>query len=164
MDILAKKIRIARGRKGLKQAELGALIGVTGSAVGNWERAVTRVDDAHLEMLRQILDIGSITDEDIAHADRKPHRVTKFSIDSGALAFIGGRHRAMTREKGPAYGSPPRQIHRREVEASLFGINLIRFETVQALADFIVGSESGKQLEQVSLFDDMDDFYPPDDA
>jgi len=35
---------------------------------------------------------------------------------------------------------------------------------VQALADFIVGSESGKQLEQVSLLDDMDDFYPPDDA
>jgi len=38
MNSLSDRIRLARRRRGLSQAALAARVGVTGSAVGHWER------------------------------------------------------------------------------------------------------------------------------
>ena len=54
-DLVGKSLRDARKAAGLTQGELGALVGVTGSAVGQWETGATQPQWKQAQRLRAVL-------------------------------------------------------------------------------------------------------------
>jgi len=55
---IAHRIRLARKQKGLTQLQLAALIGVSKSACGQWERSVTSPSMENLSLLAISLDVN----------------------------------------------------------------------------------------------------------
>ena len=52
-DLISQK----RKERGLTQAELGALLGISGKAVSKWERGLSKPCDEHLERLIDLLSL-----------------------------------------------------------------------------------------------------------
>ena len=54
-ELVGDDLRRARKMAGMTQAELGALLGVTGSAVGQWEAGTTKPQWKQAQRLAQVL-------------------------------------------------------------------------------------------------------------
>ena len=68
-DLISQK----RKECGLTQAELGAMLGISGKAVSKWERGLSKPCDEHLERLIDLLGLpldSSITAERMEKAQR----------------------------------------------------------------------------------------------
>ena len=68
-DLIVKK----RKERGLTQAELGAMLGISGKAVSKWERGLSKPCDEHLEKLIALLGLpveSTITPEGKENAQR----------------------------------------------------------------------------------------------
>lgn len=68
-DLIVKK----RKERGLTQAELGAMLGISGKAVSKWERGLAKPCDEHLEKLIDLLGLpvdSPITAEEKENAQR----------------------------------------------------------------------------------------------
>lgn len=59
MTSFGDRLKHLRQMKNLKQSELGELIGLSGSAVGSWEREVRKPDPEMLGRLARELDVTS---------------------------------------------------------------------------------------------------------
>ena len=58
IPIICQKIRYYRKMKGLEQKQLGAMVGVSGNAVTNWEKGRARPDISLIPDLCDILEIS----------------------------------------------------------------------------------------------------------
>ena len=68
-DLISQK----RKERGLTQAELGEMLGISGKAVSKWERGLSKPCDEHLERLIDLLDLpvdSSIMTEGKKNAQR----------------------------------------------------------------------------------------------
>lgn len=68
MNTFGDRLKYLRQRKNLKQSELGELLGLSGSAVGSWEREVRQPDLETVGRLARELDVSTdyllgLTDE-----------------------------------------------------------------------------------------------------
>lgn len=78
-------IRDARLKLRMNQAQLGEMIGVSGGAVGNWERGGPIAED-HFEKLVELLKIdkSTIPPDELAHAIGRPSRVRTFGASDAS--------------------------------------------------------------------------------
>ena len=58
IPVICQKIRYYRKKKGLEQKQLGAMVGVSGNAVTNWEKGRARPDISLIPDLCDILGIS----------------------------------------------------------------------------------------------------------
>lgn len=78
MENICDLILQKRKERGLTQAELGAMLGISGKAVSKWERGLSKPCDEHLERLIDLL--GLPVDPPItAERMEKPHQTTFLS-------------------------------------------------------------------------------------
>lgn len=115
-----EKLSRARKRKGMTQQSLAEAVGVSKEAVSKWEKGVYRPDEAHREMLCELLDLayfdengemadGRLFDEVHMSAFLKGKlSAGDFSQAQKALDFAKEQHRGQFR-KGP--GSVPYISH-----------------------------------------------------
>jgi transcriptional regulator with XRE-family HTH domain len=71
-DLISQK----RKERGLTQAELGAMLGISGKAVSKWERGLSKPCDEHLEKLIDLL--GLPVDSPITAVEKENARRTTF--------------------------------------------------------------------------------------
>ncbi len=73
MENISDLISQKRKERGLTQAELGAMLGISGKAVSKWERGLSKPCDEHLERLIDLLGLpvdSPITEEGIEKVPR----------------------------------------------------------------------------------------------
>ena len=73
MESICDLIVAKRKERGLTQAELGAMLGISGKAVSKWERGLSKPCDEHLEKLIDLLGLPvdkHITAEEKENAQR----------------------------------------------------------------------------------------------
>lgn len=70
MENICHLILEKRKERGLTQAELGAMLGISGKAVSKWERGLSKPCDEHLEKLIDLL--GLPVDTSITEAEKNP--------------------------------------------------------------------------------------------
>ncbi len=71
-DLISQK----RKERGLTQAELGAMLGISGKAVSKWERGLSKPCDEHLDRLIDLL--GLPVDSPITAVEKENARRTTF--------------------------------------------------------------------------------------
>ena len=73
MESICNMISQKRKERGMTQAELGAMLGISGKAVSKWERGLSKPCDEHLEMLVDMLGLpveSTITAEEKKSAQK----------------------------------------------------------------------------------------------
>lgn len=69
MESICNMISQKRKERGLTQAELGALLGISGKAVSKWERGLSKPCEEHLERLIDLL--GLPVESTVTAAEKK---------------------------------------------------------------------------------------------
>lgn len=97
----AQRIRETRERRGLTQAKLAALMGVTRPLIAQWETNFRHPSIATLQRLAEILDVSyewlAFGDESLAGTPRQPN--PKFTIDPELFALAEGVVRELFAKK-----------------------------------------------------------------
>ena len=75
MESICNMISQKRKERGMTQAELGAMLGISGKAVSKWERGLSKPCDEHLEMLVDMLGLP-VNPPITAERMEKPHQTT----------------------------------------------------------------------------------------
>ena len=76
MESICNMISQKRKERGLTQAELGALLGISGKAVSKWERGLSKPCDEHLDKLIDLL--GLLVDSPITAEEKENAQRTTF--------------------------------------------------------------------------------------
>ena len=76
MENIGDMIVEKRKERGLTQAELGAMLGISGKAVSKWERGLSKPCDEHLDRLIDLL--GLPVDSPITAVEKENARRTTF--------------------------------------------------------------------------------------
>ena len=76
MESICNMISQKRKERGLTQAELGALLGISGKAVSKWEHGLSKPCDEHLERLIDLL--GLLVDSPITAEENENAQRTTF--------------------------------------------------------------------------------------
>lgn len=64
--LVGKQLRDARKRAGLTQAELGAKVGISGSAVGQWEQGKTTPSWKQAQKVAEVLGVAALVPEEFS--------------------------------------------------------------------------------------------------
>lgn len=87
MENICDLILQKRKERGLTQAELGAMLGISGKAVSKWERGLSKPCDEHLERLIDLLGLP-VNPPITAERMEKPHQTTFLSTVRKEFARI----------------------------------------------------------------------------
>lgn len=94
VPVICEKIRYYRKKKGLEQKQLGAMVGVSGNAVTNWEKGRTRPD---ISLIPDLCDILGISFSEIFGMDAPKLQMTEHEknliksyreLDAGSQEFV----------------------------------------------------------------------------
>ena len=72
MESICNMISQKRKERGMTQAELGAMLGISGKAVSKWERGLSKPCDEHLEMLVDMLGLPVESTITAARIEKSP--------------------------------------------------------------------------------------------